>query len=382
MRDEGVTVVAVDGDPAAPGFAEADVSECVDFSDVAAVVEVGRRRRVDGVLTVCSDRAVPVVAAVAEELGLPGIGSETARVMTNKIAMRERLAARDVPQPRFLPLRTPDDRPHNGAVHLPAVLKPADSGGQRGLFRIERFEELADRLPETLGFSATGEAVFEEFHEGLELNGMIVVRDGIAEVLTLSDRLRPPGPGFGVGWIHLYPASLSPETRAEAERVAAGAAVACGLVNGIAFPQLLVSPDGTVRLVEIGARIAGGQMTELVRHATGVDLVAVAVRQALGQPVPDELVRPNVRQPLAVRFLTASPGPLPTGTVRAVTGLDRVRVAPGVAEAELYLRVGETIRPVRLDIDRRGYVLAVGETSAEALERAEAAARLLVVDVA
>jgi len=55
--------------------------------------------------------------------------------------------------------------------------------------------------------------------------------------------------------------------------------------------------------------------------------------------------------------------------------------APGVVEAELYLSEGETIRPVRLDIDRRGYVLAIGKTSGEALEHAEEAARLLRVAV-
>ena len=43
-----------------------------------AVTEVARRHRVDGVLTVSADPAVPVVAAVAEALGLPGIGTETA----------------------------------------------------------------------------------------------------------------------------------------------------------------------------------------------------------------------------------------------------------------------------------------------------------------
>ena len=55
--------------------------------------------------------------------------------------------------------------------------------------------------------------------------------------------------------------------------------------------------------------------------------------------------------------------------------------APGVVQADTYLQVGETIRPVRLDGDRRGYVIAVADTNLEALERAEAAARLLHVDV-
>ena len=52
-------------------------------------------------------------------------------------------------------------------------------------------------------------------------------------------------------------------------------------------------------------------------------------------------------------------------------------------QAETYLAEGETIRPVRLDGDRRGYVIAIADTSVEALERAEAAPRaLLEVEVA
>jgi hypothetical protein len=123
-------------------------------------------------------------------------------------------------------------------------------------------------------------------------------------------------------------------------------------------------------------------MGDLVRHAVGVDLVEVALRQALGEPVPDELVRPSFEQPLAIRFLTAQPGPLPTGTVTRIGSLEPVLAAPGVVQADTYLQLGETIRPVRLDGDRRGYVIATANTSVEALGRAEAAAKLLEVEVA
>jgi hypothetical protein len=122
-------------------------------------------------------------------------------------------------------------------------------------------------------------------------------------------------------------------------------------------------------------------MADLVRHAVGVDLVEIALRQALGQPVPGDLVRPRFTQPLAIRFLTAKPGPLPTGTVTHVGSLDPVLAADGVVQADTYLQVGETIRPVRLDGDRRGYVIATADTSVEALDRAERAARLLEVEV-
>ena len=93
--------------------------------------------------------------------------------------------------------------------------------------------------------------------------------------------------------------------------------------DGIAFPQLIVSDDGSVRVVEVAARIPGGQMADLVRHAVGVDLVEVALRQALGEEIPDELVLPHFKQPLAIRFLTAEPGPLPTGRVCTASPLSR-----------------------------------------------------------
>jgi len=154
-----------------------------------------------------------------------------------------------------------------------------------------------------------------------------------------------------------------------------------GLGTGIAFPQLIAASDGRVVVVECAARIPGGQMADLVRVAVGVDLVEVQLAMALGDELPDEVVKPRFSQPLAIRFLTAEPGPLPTGRVTRIGSLDKMRAFPGVVQADVYLQLGEVIRPVRLDGDRRGYVIATADTNLVALERAEAAARLLDVDV-
>ena len=380
-RELGLRAVAVDRNPDALGLPEADVFEVVDFTDVPGVIDVARRHDVDGVLTVSADRAVPVVAEVAGALGVPGIGAETARLMTHKVAMRRLLADAGVPQPRFAAVRTLDEaRRAARTVGFPSVLKPADSGGQRGVFRLESADDLERHLHAALAESPTEEAIVEGFQDGLELNGLVIARDGNVELLTLSDRLRPPGIGFGVGWIHVYPSTLFSDTLLEAERVAVHAVHAMGLKNGIAFPQVIAA-DGGAWLVEVAARIPGGQMADLARHAVGVDLVEIALKQALGEPVSDELARPRFQQPLAIRFLTAEPGPLPTGKVRSWSGLDRVLAFPGVVQADVFLTEGEEIRPVRLDGDRRGYVIAVADTNVEALERAEAAARLLDVEV-
>jgi biotin carboxylase len=382
-RSRGLRVVAVDRNAAAPGLAAADVPEVVDFTDVEAVTALARRHAADGVLTVSADRAVPVVAAVAEELGLPGIGRRTALLMTHKLAMRSALAGAGVPQPRFAAVRAAGEvEAALAQVLVPAVLKPADSGGQRAVFRVEAREELERDLPEAVAESPTGQALVEEYVEGVELNGIVLARGGTIDLLTLSDRLRPAGIGFGVGWIHVFPPSIPSEQVARAEAIAVEAVRALGLRDGIAFPQLIAAPDGRVVVVEVAARIPGGQMADLVRHAVGVDLVEIALRQALGEEVPDELARPRFRQPLAIRFLTAEPGPLPTGRVLRVGSLAPVLAAEGVVQADTYLEVGETIRPVRRDGDRRGYVIAVADSPEEALRRAEHAAGLLEVEVA
>jgi biotin carboxylase len=376
-------VVAVDRNPDALGLKEADIAKIVDYADPSAVIKAVRRIKLDGVLTVSADSAVPAVAAIAAELGLPGIGVETAHLMTHKVAMRRRLADAGVPQPRFAALRTLSER-HRALdeVGIPAVLKPADSGGQRGVFRIESIDDIEAHLHEALSISPTGEAILEEFVEGTEMNGIVIAHGGEQIPLTLSDRLRPPGIGFGVGWIHVYPATVYGHQLEESERVAVYGVKALGLDNGIAFPQLIATPGGDVVMVECAARIPGGQMADLVRHAVGIDLVEVQLRLALGESLPDELLQPRFKQPLAIRFLTAEPGPLQTGRVVRIGSLEKVLAFPGVVQAETYLQVGEVIRPVRLDGDRRGYVIAIAETNVEALERAEAASRLVEVEVA
>lgn len=377
-RELGFGVVAVDGDGWAPGLALASHAEAHDFSDLEAVVAIGRRHAVDGVLTVASDRAVPVVAAVAERLRLPGIGTAVAERMTHKVTMRECLAAAGVPQPAFARVTTNGSaRSAVERIGLPVVLKPANSGGQRGLSLVERPDQIAAAVDAALSFSPTGEAIVESFAPGGELNAILVVRSGEPTLLTLSDRLRPTGPGFGVGWIHAFPADIDEDVRAQATRVAVEAVRALGLRDGIAFPQLVVDGAGRVQLIEIAARVAAGQMADLVRVGTGIDLIEIALRQCTGEPIADSLVTPSCSQPLAIRFFTAAPGVLPVGRVRSIDGLDEVRAAPGVVQTELYFGVGDVIRPVQVDADRLGYVLAVGKSSGEALELAESAATRL-----
>jgi hypothetical protein len=57
-------------------------------------------------------------------------------------------------------------------------------------------------------------------------------------------------------------------------------------------------------------------MADLVRFGVGIDLVEIALRQAVGEEIAEEQRTPKFNQPLAVR--TASPGPLPVGRIRSI----------------------------------------------------------------
>ena len=199
-------------------------------------------------------------------------------------------------------------------VGVPAVLKPADASGQRGLFLLNECTTTSSAAFQKQSRLPHAERRFSRHSvDGDEVNCLVVVRNGEATVITVSDRLRTSGVGFGVG-SRTCTHPRFPRSSARSRRAShVNATLALGLRNGIAFPQLLATPDRSVEIVEVAARIPGGQMGEVARHGVGVDLLDVALQQALGEAVPDDVAVPRFTQPLAIRFFTAEPGPLPTG---------------------------------------------------------------------
>ena len=244
-------------------------------------------------------------------------GRETAHLLENRIAMRRRLAEQGVPQPRFAAVRRISGaRAALETVGLPAVLKPADARGGRGLFLLRSFDDLEAHLHATLAASAEREAIVESYADGDEVTA--VVAD--AHVLAAVDRLAGDR-GFGLPLAYLHPSRFFADALAEVERVAIAAVHALGLAQGTAEIQLTVGRDG-VRVL---------------------DVEPGSPREPLAEAVGSET-------PLAVRFLGGDP-------------------AGSVEDAPFVVRAGRW--------RSGGYVVALGATNLEALEHADAAARLL-----
>jgi biotin carboxylase len=80
-------------------MALADLPFVVDTGDFSSILRIAQEQQIDGIVTLCTDAPVRIVARVAERLGLCGISVEAAFRATHKGAMRDALLSGGVPVP-------------------------------------------------------------------------------------------------------------------------------------------------------------------------------------------------------------------------------------------------------------------------------------------
>ena len=374
-KGRGLEVYTTDGNPEAPGFALADGHATVSTHDAAATIAYAHRIRPDGVMTLASETGVPTVAKTAEALGLPGIGAQCAYLATNKNAMRQAFLKHGVPTTASARIVSYQELERFLAQHpLPVVLKPSDCSGQRGTTKLEHMADAATALKEALHFSTDAAAIVETFAEGPEINVTAVIHRGEITLLSLSDRVTAAPPHFGIAIEHAAPPAITAAQRSALEQAAIASIRAIGLVDGIAYPQIILSPAGP-RVLEIAARIPGGFMREVARALSGIDLIEIAILQALGAPFALSDLGRTKFPAVNVKFLTEL-DTAPAGTrIEAIDGLDTARAAPGVESVHFGLRAGASIPALNSSAARFGAVIATGSSRTDAQSLASAAAR-------
>jgi biotin carboxylase len=375
-RRLGLRVVVSDGAPDAPGFQLADAALLASTYDVEATVEAARayasRTRIDGVLAAAAD--VPMtVAAVAHTLGLPGVPLETARLASDKLAMKDRFRAAGVPIPWYAPV--PDGRALREIVARARgrlIVKPVDSRGARGVIRLLDGVDLDWAFATAASASPTSRVMVEEFVPGPQVSTESVVAGewtrtpGCADRnYALLDRFAP----FVIEDGGDLPSRLSAADRTRVDAVVAAAAAALGVRHGTVKGDIVMGPAGPV-VIELAVRLSGGFFcTHEIPLATGVNFVAAAIRCALGEtPSPAELT-PRWSLGVAQRYFFPEPG-----IVERIEGVESVASAEGIAFLELRTAPGARVVPTTSHVCRAGVVIAVGDDRDTAIARAEAAA--------
>jgi biotin carboxylase len=361
-RERGLYVVACDRDPTAVGFEHVDRRAVVSVEDESAIGQLARAEEVDGIIAPGIDWPVAIAARVAAHAGLPHpLTPETAALAVLKHRQRKRLDELGVPQPRWEVATAAED-----GLPLPAVVKPVDRQGQRGLAVVQDPAELGPAIAAAVEASRNGAALVEELIPGPEVTVNAFSVAGEFHPLTVTDRLTATGEAFGVALAHVWPSEHPVEEAVEAARRAADA---LGVTDGPTYTQIVLGPEGP-RVMELAARLGGGHDAELCRVALGVDLNGLALAAALGEPL--EVPEPVSSGGAVVRFLVP-----PEGVLKDVDGLEAALAADGVVDARIYRSPGWTFGPFRRGSDRAGYVLARGDDRVEALANADRAADLI-----
>jgi biotin carboxylase len=370
-RRRDLYVIAVDRNPAAPGFRYADRRAILSAEDEHGIARLARAERVDGLLSPGIDWPVGIAARVADGLGLPHpISPETAALAVSKARQRERFAEAGVSQARSEVVRTPAEA---GAaaerLGFPCVLKPADRQGQVGLSIVAGPESVTASYEGAREEARGGAVLVEELVPGREVTVNAFSTGGRFSPLTVTDRITAEPPAFGVALAHAWPSRVPSEDVEAAVAAAEAGAGALGIEEGPSYTQVLAAPDGP-RVVEVAARLGGGHDAELCKAVVGIDLNGLAIGAALGEGTSNTVLQAVPRVGGAcVRFLVA-----PEGELVETLGEDEARGVGGVLDVLLYRSPGHRFGPLLRGGDRAGAVLAVGDSQEDALARADRAA--------
>lgn len=379
-RELGVELVGLDRNPEAVGVPLASRFLPVSTGDPEAVARAARDVGAAAIVSTGSELALATTARASALTGLPFYTDpDTVFRCQNKDAMRGAYARAGLPTPRFSGCRSvAEAQAFVARVGLPVVVKPANGWGQRGVSRVRHAADLPAAVEAAAAASHGGGGVVVEEHlEGAELsvNGWVESDQLVAYAVT--DREVFPGEKpLGVMRSEVAPSRLDGAAVQAAIEAAAKAAAALGLTRGPCYTQVCVTERGPV-VFETAARCGGGFDADVTKLVSGVDLYRRIFGVALGDLDLEREGAAGDKHPAAlVRFVAP-----PTGTVKAVGGVDEARASEGVIDAAIYAQPGAKLEGLVNAASRVAHVLAVGATRDRAVANADAAESLLRITI-
>ena len=261
----------------------------VSIVDKEAVLAAARKLEIDGILSFAVDPGVVTAAYVQQQMGLPGNPYESVCILQNKDRFRAFLAEHgfNVPKARGFgsleeALAARDWYP------WPVIVKPTDSAGSKGVTRVDGPEGLEEALAAAFAHSLSGRVIVEEFIEkrGCSSDSDCFSVDGQLKFVSFSaqrfDEHAPnPYAPSAFSWPSTFTEEQEKELTSELQRLLD----LLGMRTSIYNVETRVGTDGKPYIMEVSPRGGGNRLAEMVRFATGVDLITAAVRAAVGEEV-------------------------------------------------------------------------------------------------
>lgn len=360
-KEMGFHVGVVDINPEAVGIKYADEFFNVSTNDKEGVLEVARKMKVDGIMTLATDMPMRTIAYVAEKINIPGISQRTALLATDKGEMIKIFKQKNVACPWFFLIESAEDleevRP---LLKFPCILKPTESSGSRGVNLVQNNNSLLEAYKYSNQVLPGRPVIIEEYLEGNEVSVEVIAVNGNPHVLAITDKVTTGSPHF-VEMGHSQPSGLNDNELKKISQLAVDAVNAIELENGPAHVEIMSTSSGP-KMIEIGARMGGDNITtHLVPLSTGIDMVKATIELAVGEK-PD--LTPKFNNGSAIRYFNVR-----EGIICNILGVDEALEMKGVKEVVLTKNVGEKVTHFQSSTDRVGYVIAQGKDAKVAVER-------------
>jgi phosphoribosylamine-glycine ligase len=273
LRSRGWEVHVCGRDREGPAIDVADGFHTIDIVDVDAVTDLAAKLGVKFVYSVGSDIAMPTISHVSERLDLPHfLDVERTRLLRDKAALRGFLSRHGLSPVAHRRVLHVDDL--DAPFAYPAMLKPVDSQGQRGIALVTDRDEAVAALPASLACSLSGSAILEEYLDGPEISVHVYLVNGRIAFYEPSDRHVWDGPLPGVAQKHTMPSNWVSEHGVERElrELVEAFVAALGMQNGPLYLQLKLTSRGP-RIIEVAARLDGCHLWRLIHILYRVDLL-------------------------------------------------------------------------------------------------------------
>jgi len=347
----------------------------VDITNPSLVIEAARRHGVSAVATSCSDRAIPVLGAVCEALGLVGLTSLAANASSDKRLMKAAFLQGGVQTAIYHIVASRSDFGKAiSRIGYPLIVKPVDCQGSAGVTILHDAQHADRAYLHARRASRVDEVIVESFLEGTEFGAQALVRNGeIVFVLPHGDETFMAKTAVPVG--HYVPLDQSTSVIKDAIYQTSQAIRALGLDNCAVNVDLILH-DRKVFVIEIAGRAGANGLPELVSRHLGLDYYECILRLALGREVFSASIIEESRRPAAaVRMIIA---PNRAGRLGLLT-IDHT--AAPEAEYAMFLGTGDVVNGFQSSADCIGQLVVSGQSLEIALAAADLAQGAVVLEL-
>lgn len=263
----------------------------VSIIDKEAVLEVASKKKIDGILSYAVDPGVETAAYVAEKLGLPSVGPyQSVKILQNKALFRKFLKEHNFNTPFAESFYNYEDVLSNiKKIVFPVIVKPVDSAGSKGVTRVDDISYLKKAVEYAQKYSHNnGEFIIEEFIElsgyqsgsdSFSINGKMVFTTFDDQHFDINSS-NPYTPAM-----HVWPSSMSINAQTYLKSEIQRLISLLNMQTSIYNIEARVGVDGKAYIMECSPRAGGNRISELIRMATGVDMITACVKASMGEIV-------------------------------------------------------------------------------------------------